>query len=490
MKRINIPLSIKKAVSQTPLIIGVAPNAWPRIVASWFFPKFKILCLRDRQDNDEIDNQGINIFSLKKIQPNLEVSPLTSSRILNLEASKRFLKSQSLPFALLVYKSTPILEKVAQENGWRLIANSPKIKNIYEDKRIFKNIIKKVGLKPIPGENLLIEELTREKINYFQRYFGQKKLVLQLAEVTYGGGSGTLFINHSNDWRIFQQRVKEIRFKLQGKKKKIKTVNVSPFIDSISSSISACATRFGILTAPIQTQIIDQQAVGMKKTNRSGNFCGHDWSFRHYSAKIQHQARIIAKKLGQYMYQHDYRGIFGVDLLIDEIKEKVWPMECNPRFTDAFPMVSLLLMEQGQLPMDIFHILELLGQDYEIDFKQIEKGYQQARLDGGQIILHNLLETEAVNKGVLKAGVYRLKEHKLKFLRSGITPFDLKEPEEFLFTEGIVRKPGEIFKSSARLGRLINKSGLLLTNKELKPRIKEIINLAYRQLNLNDVYSQ
>ena len=67
--------------------------------------------------------------------------------------------------------------------------------NFVENKKTFKEVLRKIGLESIPGENIPIENLTEEKLVYYQKIFGQEKLVLQLAEMTYGGGSGTLFVN-------------------------------------------------------------------------------------------------------------------------------------------------------------------------------------------------------------------------------------------------------------------------------------------------------
>lgn len=481
----NLPPVLKKAILKCPLIIGVAPNAWPRIAPSWFFPKFKILCYRDRYENDYIAHAGIEIFSIRKASPNFEVSRLSASGILESEPAQEFLNSQKEPFALLVYKPTGILDKMAQANNRRLIANTAEKREAFENKRLFREALEKSGVEPIPGENLLIEQLTEDKFCFFQKKFGQKKLVLQLAEATYGGGSGTLFLDQAADLKIFRQGVEEMREKLEGKKKKIETVNVTPFITGTSPSIACCTTRHGVLVGPVQTQMLDVAEVKMKRKDRSGNFAGHDWSFRHYSEKIQSQAEAIAEKLGTYMYRQGYRGIFGLDLLVEEGTGKVWPVECNPRYTDAFPMISLLLMEKGVLPMDVFHILELLDVDYEIDFQKLKQGYR-LKLEGSQVILHSHRPTGelAVNKGVLKAGVYSLREGELVFLRPGFTPLDLEGEDEFLFTEGVPIDKGEVFKGTARICRLIRKGRMLARPASLRPEVKEVVRLAYESLQL------
>ena len=373
----SLPHGLTQAVGKCPLIIGIGPTAWPRLIPSFYFPKYKILSYHNCFVNEVIKEFGVEVFSLKAFQPELEISPVTPGQILSTKLAQNFLASQKEPFVFLVYKSSNKLEELCDKNNWQFIGNKKAVRDIYEDKRVFKEILPKIGIQPIPGENMRIEELTSEKFVYYQKKFGQKKLVLQLAEMTYGGGCGTLFLDTPEKLKFFNQRVVEARKELEGKKKKIETVNVAPYIIGISASITACATKFGILTGPIQTQIIDVEEVGAKKANLSGNFAGHDWSFRHYSEEINKQAANITERLGQYMYKNGYKGIFGIDLIIDEGVNKVWPVECNPRETDAFPMISLLQLEQDAIPLDVFHNLEFLGMDYQIDIDQINKSYKK-----------------------------------------------------------------------------------------------------------------
>ena len=385
----SLPSGLDEAVAKCPLIIGIGPSAWPRLVPSFYFPKYKIMTFYDCQDNDFIENFGVEVFSLKKADPELEISPVTPGQILQTEIAQKFLSQQKEPYVFLAYKSSHVLEKLCQERGWQVIANRKQQAIVYEDKRIFKEILREIGLETIPGDNIPIENLTREKFLAYQKKFGQEKLVLQIAEMTYGGGSGTLFLDDPEKLPLFFERVDELRKNLEGKKKKLETVNIAPYLEGQPASITCCATRFGILTGPAQAQIIDLEAVGTNFKNRSGNHAGHDWSFHHYSPEIQVQADRLAKHFGQYIYKRGYRGIFGLDLIITK-NGKVWPVECNPRETDAFPLISLLMMDKGLVPMDVFHNLELLGIDYQFDFDQLNQGYKQA-FEASQVILHNPL---------------------------------------------------------------------------------------------------
>ena len=439
----------------------------------------------DCQDNDFIEKFGVEIFSLKKEDPKLEISPVTPGQILQTKIAQKFLDKQKEPYFFLVYKSSYVLEELCQKKGWQVIANRKEKAVIYEDKRIFKEILREIGLETIPGENLLIENLTPDKFLEYQKKFGLK-LVLQMAEMTYGGGSGTLFLDRVEELPLFFERVAELRKNLEGKKKKIETVNIAPYLQGRAASISCCATHYGILTGPIQTQIIDIGTVGTKFKNRSGNHAGHDWSFNHYLDESQKQAEHFAKHLGEYMFKRGYRGIFGLDLIIEE-DGKVWPVECNPRETDTFPLISFLMMEKGLIPFDVFHNLELLGLDYDFNFEEYNQGYKQA-FEASQIILHNPLDQPVVARKAVRAGIYQFEKNELTYLRPGFQFSDLQKENEILLTEGLLKQSGKFYEPNGRLFRLVKKDGLLSPEgDDLKSSIKKVVNQIYEQLGLTPV---
>lgn len=485
----QLPISIKKGIDKCPLIVGVGPSAWPRIITSYYFPKFKTICLNDSQDDEYIRRMGVDVFSLRKKDPKIEVSPQTPGRILNTELVKKYIKDLNEPFSFLVYKSSTFLEKVCAENGWNFIGNKKDHREIYENKKIFKEILREIGVEAIPGENLLIDDLTDTKFIWYQEKLGQKNLVLQLAEMTYGGGSGTFFIDDVSQLGEFRERVVQIRKNFEGKKKKIETVNVAPFITGTSSSISCCATFKGTLSGPIQTQIIDVYQVTAKEPGRSGKYAGTDWSYRKYSTSSQKQADFIAQKFGEYLYKHGYKGIFGIDLIVEE-SGKVWPVECNPRDTDAFPVVSMLMMDAGCVPLDVFHNLELLGVEYDFDFEEVNNSYKLKPFEASQIIIENRLNSPCYIRGFVKAGVYTLEDQSLKFVREGFSLFDIKNEDEVLIAEGVPKEFGDRgYSVSGRILRMIKRGGIIQKEGLLRDNVSRVVEAIYSQLDLVGVPS-
>lgn len=481
----NLPEGIKKAIDKAPLIIGIGPSAWPRVISGYFFPRFKILSFNDCQDNGLIRKAGIEVFSEKEIDPNLEITPVTPGNIITTDIGMKFLKGIKGPFTFLIYKSMGKFERVCKENGWTFIGNTIDVKDKYENKKIFKEIIREIGLNAIPGDNMPIKDLTADVIERYQKIFGQKKLVLQIAEATWGGGSGTFYIEDRKDVRKFFDRVSEIKVALASKKKTMKTVNIAPFIEGISCSIPCCATKHGILTGSIQMQIVDLEEVGAKLPTRSGVFAGHDWGFADFGKDAQQQATTIGRKFGEYIYKRGYRGIFGLDLIVDK-NGKVWPVECNPRETDAFPLICMLQMEKGAVPMQVFHNLEHLGIDYEMDFEKMDALYKE-KYSASQILLYNKSADFVMDRAVLAAGIYKLEGEKLKFVRPGFAVWDLIDESEFLLTEDISKTPGVIYDPHERMLRLIKRGSILSAESKLKPDAAMACESIYKMMKLVSV---
>jgi len=113
MLKINkLPKSIERALQNAPMIIGIAPSAWPRAISGYYFPKFKMLCSNDCQDNELIRQAGIPVYSQKQVDKYVEISPITPGNIISTDIAKSFLKGLNEPFKLLIYKSMGRFEKV------------------------------------------------------------------------------------------------------------------------------------------------------------------------------------------------------------------------------------------------------------------------------------------------------------------------------------------------------------------------------------------
>ncbi len=457
-------------------IVGIGVTAFNRVMPAFFLPDYRIVCYKNSQELKEIGKK-CPVVSVER-DFKRKVKRLNSFAILSHSDVQNYLKSLG-PLGIFVYKSSSKIEEICRQNGWRLIANPSRIRDPYENKKIFRETLEKIGIKPIPGEILKISEFNERALKKLQGKYG-KDLVLKLPEVRQGRGKGNTFVSKPTDLERFWQKVKEL-----GEIYDLKHLIVEKKIRGISPSITSCVTRFGILTGVVQTQITDiPEVIDVKKGG--GMFIGHDWSFCHYPEKVQKLSRKIAKKFGEYLYQKGYRGIFGIDLIVEEGTNKVYPCECNPRYTGAFPVYSMIQLRGGEPPFDIFHLLEHLGLDYKMNFEEIQKLYWQKK-EGAHLILYNRTSNWLKVEGEIKAGVYRLKEKELEFLRPGFSLLEIKNQEEFVLTDGVPFK-GQIIKPNLRILKIIFPCRILeKEGKEIDNRTKKIVELVYQRLRLMPV---
>jgi len=462
-------------------LIGLDISAFHRVVPGLIKKDYQLIGMKDAAENDLIASK-MKIFSTERdfTKKGERAGKYNTLTIIKNARVQRYLNSFATKPYLVLYRSTESIEKICDKFGWQILANRASTRDLYENKDFFRSLLHKVKLETVPGEKLKINELNKEKLVTFLNKW--KEVVLILPELTKGGGHSLVFVRKLADFDKFKKKITNWSSKFD-----LRHVIVTKYINAFSPSITGCVTRFGILTGPVQTQILDQPSI-VNLSKGSGLFCGHDWSFKIYSDKIQKQAELIAGKIGQYMWKHGYRGIFGIDLLIDKKTEKVYACECNPRYTGAFPIYSMLQMEQEEPAFDVFHLLELLKLDYQMDFETINNLYKKPKR-GSHLVLSNLShDYQLVTKDV-KPGVYRFNKNKLNFVRPGFTTFDIHDSEdEFLLTDGLSRK-GQIVRPILRIGKLVFKKGVLEKNNSAKltSPVRKIIKLVYKNFGLKKI---
>jgi len=263
-------------------------------------------------------------------------------------------------------------------------------------------------------------------------------------------------------------------------------VIVAKYIKGPSPSITGCVTRHGILSTSPQHQLIDiPQLYNPQKG--SGLFCGHDWSSSKFSESVEKKMYKAVNRVGKYFKEQGYKGIFGLDFVLDEKKNRVYVTEnrvyvteSNPRLLGSFPVITMAQVRNNETPILAFHILEYLDIDYRINRKEINKLMRKPKI-GAQMFPHNLTDHWAKSNARMRAGVYKLKKiksdkrkTKIKFVRPGYAMKHLKRKDEFLLTDGVLRKKAH-YSPNRRLGRIITLRRVLSKDKKnLTPWARQV----------------
>jgi len=325
---------------------------------------------------------------------------------------------------LLFYKVTKKVSSLCREKGWNIIGQIPQKE--LTNKSLFKAFLKDLGIPAIPGETRTLDCSYRE----LKEKYGD--FVVQLPDSQ--GGKGTRFIRSEEDFRKAAE--------MAGEKDVL---------------VSGC-----------------------------GVFCGHDWTSSRFGEKVERQAYDYVELIGQQLKRKGYRGLFGLDMVLDNETNQLYIVECNPRMLGSFPTLTMTQMLGGEPPILAFHIAEFLGVEYEMKTEKVNRAMRR-RKTGAHLIIYNKFEGPAETMNGIKAGVYVIEDEKLKYLRPGYRLSDLKTEEEF----AVVDDPpfrGTRFKRHERICRIITLKGLMDQDTyKLNAWGKKIVELVRRELNLREI---
>jgi len=191
----------------------------------------------------------------------------------------------------------------------------------------------------------------------------------------------------------------------------------------------------------------------------SGLFSGHDWAQANFSDHANQQANKIAERLGAHFATLGYKGIFGLDMLLDKDTDKLYVVECNPRLLGSFPCLPMIQEVNGEPNILGFHTLEFLNHNYRIDIKSVNTVMRRPK-PGGQMICHNLLYCWAANQQELTAGVYSYRAGKFIWQRPGYHYKHLQNNNEFLLADGVPVKDSKLTPNQ-RLLRILSLRGVI-----------------------------
>jgi hypothetical protein len=234
----------------------------------------------------------------------------------------------------------------------------------------------------------------------------------------------------------------------------------------------------------LQTQLLDLPEV--LPPGRYGRFCGHQWGVKQYPSEIETTAKAVVKCVGESLRAEGYLGIFGIDFALDQRSGRLFALECNPRYTGAFPALTLLQVAQDIPPLEGFHTMAWLGQDCPIPSEAVEQTAAELAF-ASQILLFPRGDQPSTTSRTLAAGRYSWSDSENRAKRIGrALPFPTPpwNPMEFLIVdgppaEGSVVLPGDDIEL---LLRLIFFKPVLNGKGSLEPATVRVINWIYERL--------
>jgi hypothetical protein len=138
--------------------------------------------------------------------------------------------------------------------------------------------------------------------------------------------------------------------------------------------VEAVLTRHGTLVGPLMSDITGHPEL----TPYKGGWAGNDVYPEVLDDSQRARARVLTQNLGDRLGSEGYRGFFEVDFLVDTDTGELYLGELNPRLSGISSMTNVTAGAYAELPLFLFHLLEYLDVDYEIDVEEINARWSDA----------------------------------------------------------------------------------------------------------------
>lgn len=347
-------------------------------------------------------------------------------------------------------------EKLAEKLGLEIMFPSAEMRTFLDNKVNTNRIAEKAGVACVPYVLSQVEDY--EHLQEVSKELGSD-LVIQ----TPFGDSGhtTFFISTEEDFKKHEEEII-----------KEEEVKIMKRINCRGSAIEACVTRHGTIVAPLMTEL-----VGFKElTPYKGGWCGNEIYTDAFTPELRQKARENTRKFGDQLRDEGYKGYFELDFLIDQDNGEIYLGELNPRITGASSITNHAVFALADAPLFVFHILEWMDAEYELDIKAInDRWAKQENIDEwSQLIIKHTKDTLEYVTQAPRSGIYRMFDNgHIQFDRMD-THRRAVESENEAFFMRITRKDDYLYEG-ADMGILVSRGRMMTDDFELTQRSKKWI---------------
>jgi biotin carboxylase len=282
-----------------------------------------------------------------------------------------------------------------------------------------------------------------------------------VVQTPYGdSGKTTFFIAKHKDWQRHADDLTGQELKVM---KKIRNFEVA---------VEAAITRHGTIVGPFMTSLIGHPEL----TPYKGGWCGNDIFPEALSPKQRAKARAMTERLGARLAEEGYRGFFEVDFLCDRDTGELYLGELNPRVSGASSMTHVTAGAYADLPLFLFHLLEYLDVDYELDVDAINERWGRTAAEDvwSQLIIKETGENLELLTAAPRTGVYKLDdEGRISFSRWANDWHNLIDESEAFYLS--VASAGDYRYKGADLGVLVTRGRLQTDDDQLTERCRHWI---------------
>jgi hypothetical protein len=173
--------------------------------------------------------------------------------------------------------------------------------------------------------------------------------------------------------------------------------------------------------------------------------------------------------MGERLRREGYRGYFELDFLFDPVGGELYLGELNPRVTGASSITNVTAVAYGDMPLFLFHLIEFMGVDYEIDVDRLNDRWAQvANLDEWtQFILKQTDDSVELITEAPASGIWRMDARgSISYARPDTDWHTVASEDEAFYlriaSEGNYRYPGADLGILVTRGRFMDDDHRLL----------------------------
>ncbi len=280
-------------------------------------------------------------------------------------------------------------------------------------------------------------------------------------QTPYGdSGQTTFFVASESDWKSDEGKIVGQELKVMRR------------IDPRETAIEGVITRHGTLVGPLMAELTGFPEL----TPYDGGWCGNDVFPEVLTAEQRRLARERTYAVGERLRLEGYRGYFELDFLADANSGEMYLGELNPRVTGASSITNVTAVAYGDMPLFLFHLLEFMDVDYEIDVDELNRRWAHpGNLDEWtQFILKQTEDTVELITEAPSSGIWRMDhDGALGYARRDTDWHTVADESEAFYlriaSAGGYRYPG------ADLGILVTRGRFLDDDHELVDRARSWI---------------
>ncbi len=152
-------------------------------------------------------------------------------------------------------------------------------------------------------------------------------------------------------------------------------------------------------------------------------------------------------------------GFFEVDYLVDTGSGELYLGELNPRISGISPMTNVTAGAYADMPLFLFHLLEYLDLDYDVDIDEInERWSHEASVDvWSQLIMNETAEGVDLLTAAPRTGVYTIApDGSADFRRHAYDWHGIVDESEAFYLR--ILAPGDFRYKGADLGAIVTRA--------------------------------